>query len=101
MTDVEKPQDRKPKAEEAAEELFKFTVDGTEHVFPKSKSEVFTKAFVRRSRKLPEMHQLFEVVEGLAGNDEALLDMYDNLGDEDDERFHDELSAYLGADLGK
>lgn len=101
MTDVKKPQDRKPKAEEVAEELFTFTVDGKEHVFPVAKGDVFTKAFVRKSRKLPELHQLFEVVEGLAGGDEDLLDMYDNLPEGDDERFHEELSTYLGAELGK
>jgi len=77
MSDVKKPQDRKPKAKSTGNtECFTFTHDGVEYTL-RPTYDVLTPGFLRKNRNRSDMDAFFTMLEELA--DAETLDVIDNM----------------------
>lgn len=96
MTAPRKPQDRKPKADEAAPGgFFSFSQGGKQHTFPKPFSVVQSPGYLRANRRRSDLDLTFTMIEDLADNDPVILKAIDNMSRDE----FNTLSVRLGKAL--
>lgn len=106
MATPKQPQDRKPKAEKAAE-AFTFEHDGKTYTLKKTKEHI-TGSFIRKHRHEDDFSFFCSMFEALA-KDEATMDAFDEMLDAKDKKPFEEMQeAYMehfkasaGADVGE